>query len=226
MNPLDLDQAATVGENGAAVPVDDEEIVRVPDDLTEDALALAFTHRHADDLRYVHDWGKWLRWDGARWAPERTLAVYDLARRLTRDVGATVDQARVLAKVQSAATVAAIVTLARADRTHARVTEDFDADPWLLNTPAGTVDLHSGAMGPHRRADGLTKVTPVAPGDHASPVWRACLRTWTGDDPELEGFLQPGRRRRLALARLAEPPDPAPGGSPDRPAGAPPARRR
>ena len=42
-------------------------------DLTEDALALEFSARHAEDLAYVHEWRQWLRWDGARWAEERTL---------------------------------------------------------------------------------------------------------------------------------------------------------
>src|SRR5262249_36443675 len=159
-------------------------------DLTEDALALEFTRRHADELRYIHEWGRWFRWDGTRWAPERTLAVYDLARALTRTLSATTPNPRLAARVESAATVNAIVTLARVDRAHARVTEDFDADPWLLNTPAGTMDLRSGGIRPHRRADGITKVTLVAPGDADAPLWRACLRTWTQGDGELEAFLQ------------------------------------
>jgi hypothetical protein len=56
-------------------------------DLTEDALALMFTSRHAD-LLYCHECGKWLRWMDGRWANERTLAVFDLARALTREVSA------------------------------------------------------------------------------------------------------------------------------------------
>jgi len=43
----------------------------LPVDLTDDALALEFTRRHRDDLRYVHEWGRWLRWDSTRWAQER-----------------------------------------------------------------------------------------------------------------------------------------------------------
>jgi putative DNA primase/helicase len=158
--------------------------------LTEDALALEFTRRHGDELRYVHEWGQWLSWDGARWARERTLAVFDLARAMLRELGLTVTNPRLASKIESAATVAAIVTLARADRRHARVTEDFDRDPWLLNTPAGTVDLRSGARRPHRQADGITKVTPVAPRAGEAPLWCACLQTWTRGDAELLAFLQ------------------------------------
>ena len=35
--------------------------------VTDDSLALAFTERHPT-LRYVAMWGKWLRYDGTRWA--------------------------------------------------------------------------------------------------------------------------------------------------------------
>jgi putative DNA primase/helicase len=158
-------------------------------DLTEDALALEFSRRHRDELRYVHEWGQWLRWDGVRWASERTLAVYDLARAIVREAGDRIGATK-RTRIESGATVAAIVTLARADRVHARVTEDFDADPWLLNTPAGTVDLHTGELRAHRREDGLTKVTPISPSAEAAPLWKACLRTWTQGDDELEAFLQ------------------------------------
>jgi putative DNA primase/helicase len=163
------------------------ELLTEPVSLTEDALAIEFTRRHRDDLLYVHEWGKWLRWDGQRWAPERTLAVYDLARRLVRDLDA---EPKLAARIESAATVNAIVSLARSDRAHARVTEQFDRDPWSLNTPAGTIDLRTGAVRPHARLDGLTKITPVAPSAFTAPLWQACLETWTRGDAELIAFLQ------------------------------------
>src|SRR5262249_4169226 len=36
----------------------------------EDAVALQFSARYADNVRYVHAWGKWLFWDGTRWVFE------------------------------------------------------------------------------------------------------------------------------------------------------------
>src|SRR5262245_39216286 len=107
--------------------------------LTEDAIALEFTRRHGDELRYVHEWNRWLHWDGRRWAPERTLAVYDLARILVREMGGSTANSARHARMENARTVYGAVTLARADRVHARVTEDFDADGWLFNTPSGTI---------------------------------------------------------------------------------------
>ena len=53
-------------------------------ELTEDALALRFSERHADDLRYIATKGAWLKWDGARWYPEATHMAFDLARQSCR----------------------------------------------------------------------------------------------------------------------------------------------
>jgi putative DNA primase/helicase len=70
------------------------------------------------------------------------------------------------------------------------VTEDFDIDVWLLNTPGGTVDLRTGVIRPHQRGArlpvGATGVILVMP----SPRWAACLATWTQGDVALSAFLQ------------------------------------
>jgi putative DNA primase/helicase len=166
------------------------EPLNTPVELTENALASEFTRRHLDDLRYVHEWGKWLRWDGQRWAVERTLAVYDLARTLVREIGADIEPRSLAARIKSAATINAIVSLARVDRAHARVTEDFDRNGWLFNTPAGTVDLGTDTMRPHARPDAITKVTPIAPSPAPATRWLQCLETWTQGDDELVAFLQ------------------------------------
>jgi putative DNA primase/helicase len=156
--------------------------------LTENLLASEFTNRHREDLLYCHQWGKWHYWDGHRWRPENTLGVYSLARQLVRDRAP--ENARLAARIESAATVNAIVSLARADRVHARESRDFDPDPWLLNTPAGTVELETGETRPHRRGDHITKVTAVAPSTDPAPLWSACLATWANGDTELIAFLQ------------------------------------
>ena len=59
------------------------------DSATEDAIALAFSTCHGERLRWVQEWSRWLRWDGTRWAPDRTVEVMDLARRLCRTLAGT-----------------------------------------------------------------------------------------------------------------------------------------
>ncbi len=156
---------------------------------TEDALALAFTRRYHRDWRYVAAWGRWLVWDGNRWRTEDTLAATDLIRSVCRHAAVRADSPKVAAKLASSSTVGGVERLARADRRHAATTEEWDADPWLLNTPGGVVDLKTGRQRPHDRADRMTKITTATPGGDC-PTWRRFLGEVTGGDVELQTYLQ------------------------------------
>ena len=48
---------------------------------------------------------------------------------------------------------------------------EFDADPWLLNTPTGAVDLKTGNVRPARREDYFTKTTKVGPKNEPTPIF-------------------------------------------------------
>lgn len=156
---------------------------------TEDALALSFTRRYHRDWRYVAAWGRWLVWDGQRWRTEDTLAATDLIRSVCRQTAVRADNPKVAAKLASAGTVSGVERLARADRRHAATTDEWDADPWLLNTPGGVVDLKTGRMRPHDRADRMTKITTATPSGDC-PIWRQFIDEVTGGDKELQSYLQ------------------------------------
>jgi putative DNA primase/helicase len=174
-------------------PDEPEEAIDRPIEYADESLALRFTAQHEHDLRYVHLWGRWLRWDGRRWRTDETLETFDLARAIARAASAEIVErngpAKVASSVASAKTVAAIERLARADRRHATRTEDWDADPWLLNTPGGTVDLRTGRLRPHAREDLITKITAVAAGGEC-PLWLAFLDRVFRSDQELIAFAQ------------------------------------
>lgn len=153
--------------------------------VSDDALALRFTERHAGDLLHVAEWGKWLRWDGTRWAPDRTLAVLDMARKVCREGIAEAGGERGLA----AQKVFAVVQLARSDRRHAQEGAAFDADPWLLNTPDGVVDLRTGTMRKHTKADLMTKIAGAAPAGEC-PRWLAFLAEVFQGDLEVIEYVQ------------------------------------
>jgi len=155
--------------------------------FSDEDLALRFANRHAD-IRYVAEWGKWLSWDGKRWNFDTTLAIFDHARFLCREAAAKCNT-KGKKIIASAKTVAAIVTLARADRRLAATTEQWDADPWLLNTPDGVVDLHTGRIRPAQQRDYMTKVTAVGPHGECTK-WKMFLDQIMGGDEALIAYLQ------------------------------------
>lgn len=100
--------------------------------FTEDDLALEFSRRHSDELRYLAVSGKWYRYHDGVWFAEETLEAFDLARDVCR-VAATDPRAEKVAReVRKAKTVAAIITLARADRRHATEHDEWNANPKLI----------------------------------------------------------------------------------------------
>lgn len=178
--------APNSNDNESSATDSEEEVV--PPQFTDDALALEFTEEHADDWTYVAGWGYWLHWDGARWTKETTLKAFDLSRKICREAAARCIKPKIAAKVASASTVAAVERLARADRRHAATVDQWDQDPWLLNTPSGKVDLRTGAGSPHERSDHMTKLAAATPHGEAS-AWLAFLDDVTDGDRELKEYL-------------------------------------
>jgi putative DNA primase/helicase len=160
-----------------------------PPAFTDEALALHFSEQHKDRLRYVAAWGRWLIWDGAVWRFDDTMQAFDFARTICRQAAAECNEPRVAAAVASAKTVAAVERLAKADRRHAATVDQWDNDPWLLNTPAGVIDVCTGKVRKHNAADHMTKITAVAPGGDC-PLWLRFLARITACDQELQAFLQ------------------------------------
>ncbi|MHB2025092.1 MAG: phage/plasmid primase, P4 family [Elusimicrobiota bacterium] len=166
--------------------LDDDE--PMPPGFTDDALALEFTEKHAEEWRFVAGWGHWLTWDGMRWAKEATLKAFDLARKICRAAASRCHEPKIAAKVASASTVAAVERLARADRRHAATVTQWDQNPTILNTPGGTADTKTGKLRPHDRSDYLTKMTAAVPQGEA-PSWHAFLSDVTAGDGEMQAYL-------------------------------------
>lgn len=157
-------------------------------EYADDTLALKFTDEHGANLRFTAQWSRWSIWTGNVWRTDETLAVCDLIRKLCR-MESEVCPERLAMRTASAQTVAAVERLARTDRRHAATVEQWDADPWLLNTPGGIVELRTGELRTAQREDYCSKMTAAAPGGQC-PQWRAFLARITGDNQELQSFLQ------------------------------------
>jgi putative DNA primase/helicase len=151
----------------------------------EDRVGLQFAAQHEEDYRYVAQTGKWMIWCKTRWQVDNTLKAFDAARALCRDAGDA-----------DAKIVAAVEKLARSDRHLAATMEQWDADPWLLATPGGTVNLKTGEMRPARREDYCTKQTCVAPapriedGGPPPDLWLTFLDTVFNKNGDLIAFVQ------------------------------------
>jgi putative DNA primase/helicase len=158
---------------------------------SELALADAFVERHREELRFVGAWSRWLLYDGERWQIEKTHYAFECAKRIAREAawGKGEKEAKALASSHMAA---AIVNLARADRTIAATVEQWDTDPWLLNTHVGgTLDLRTGELRAPWHGDHLTKVTGT-PADPRCPCpqWLAFLGRIFAGDVLLIGYVQ------------------------------------
>jgi phage/plasmid-associated DNA primase len=105
--------------------------------FSDEALALRFAEIHAGDLRYVAAWGKWIQWTGSYWRFDDTKLAFDLSRKICREAAAECNKAKIASTLASAKTVAAVERLALADRRIAATVDQWDSDPWLLNTQDG-----------------------------------------------------------------------------------------
>jgi len=159
--------ADSTGAAGADKEVNDADLARMfQTDLGNSERLVA---RHGRDLRYCFDFGKWLCWDGVRWAIDRNGNALDKAKDTTRAMLteavtlADREDARKLAawsfKSQARERLAAALFLAQPDVSV--LPEQLDTHHWLLSVQNGTLDLRTGILRPADRADLMTKAAPV-----------------------------------------------------------------
>lgn len=153
---------------------------------TMDALGAAqwFVDLHGSDVRYIADMGVWSVWDGQRWVIDAS-EIQERAKGTVQAIHAAgteamaagnSDEAKLLSRlaVRMSERVATILKLASSDPRVVVTSSALDRDPHLLNTPGGTVDLRTGKMRAHSRADLITKLCRATP--NATPgAWQAYL---------------------------------------------------
>lgn len=172
-----------------------------PFPCTDLGNAERFAQQHGGTLRYCQSLGTWFVWDGARWAEDQVGTAIRLACETARWILDEArrcdnrDQREQLANWAMASEhrsrLEAMVVLARAQPALAVTIEQFDADPWALNTMSGTIDLITGDLRPHRREDMLTKLSPVPyDPDALCPLWERFLDRIMAGDRSLIDYLR------------------------------------
>ena len=134
--------------------------------LTEAGAAERFARLHGGDVRYDHGRGRWLLWQGHRWAPDcdaaMTRLALDFARTWQRESVDLTDRDlrertfRAAVRLERRDALMSMLKLAADLRPIADVGNGWDASPWLLGTPNGVVDLRTGQLRPGQRDDRLT----------------------------------------------------------------------
>ena len=179
------------GDGGAGAPA------VLPTGYSEAAVADAYVRSLGDGARHVPKQGLWCFWDGRRWVADDVKASLDRVRLFCRGVA---DQAladvtlatgaKALARTLESTRFAKGVELFAGVDGRVAVTPDaFDSRTWLLNTPAGVVDLRSGRMDRHRPEQMMRLTTSVSPGGARPRFDRFILEVCQGDR-ELVRYLQ------------------------------------
>ncbi len=162
--------------------------------------------RFGEELRYCFPWGSWLSWDGKRWkrdtlqkvvayAKATALSIYDeigsVAGGSDDAVALRGDLAKWAARSEAGPRVREMVKLSESDSKVAVNPEVFDNNPWKLNVANGVLDLKTGDLYRHNKADLITRLSPVTYDPSATcPNWMAFLKLVLGEDVPLIEFMQ------------------------------------
>ena len=165
--------------------------------VSETTLAMTFAEYQGERWRYNADESVWLQWVGTHWLRRQTPEMLDALRQFVMLFTTALQKAQIITngetvKMQSQRAVSAIERFCRALPSFLARTALFDADPFMLGTPGGTIDLRTGEMRAANPADHITVLTPVTPAPPGTPCprWQAFLDEVTGNNRDLQLTLQ------------------------------------
>ena len=169
--------------------------------LTDYGNAERLVHRHGHAIRFCMPRRRWFTWDGKRWALDDSGVVIRLAKLTVRGIYAEAhrcddeDRRKALAKhakdSEKAAKLQAMMLLAQSEPNIPVRPDELNRDAMRFNVENGTIDLRTGQLRPHDRADLITRLSPVIyQADAKHELWDRFITEATGGDVEFAAYLQ------------------------------------
>jgi putative DNA primase/helicase len=189
-------------------------------DLSDDNLAMRVVAKHGDVIRHVGQWNRWMHYTGKVWEVDYNDQTSELTRKVLRDWARRIfagemqrgidnmpsnlsdhdkkgrirnlkkNALSIVRPMKSFRTINHVVSLAKHDPKVIQSVDAWDSDPWLLNTPDGTVDLKTGGIRKHNPMDYMTMTTAVGPSLEQPTRWLEFLKQITDGDNDLISYFQ------------------------------------
>jgi len=170
MPPLEIDEVLRIASSiGRYVPNDSNRSLE--ESLTDTGNAERFNNRYSSTVKYVHDWGKFIIFNGHYWQVDNVNKVMEFAKQIARDIyheGAIVDDMKLRnelskhsLKSQQLSRLKAMVDLTKSIPSMIVSSTALNNDDMLLCVKNGVVDLRDGSFREGRSEDYITQVAPV-----------------------------------------------------------------
>jgi putative DNA primase/helicase len=207
-------------QNGNVIPlqpIDPPDEIKA---ISHQTLMRDFVNDNKNAIRYVDKWHRWLLWNGSKWEMDEKLSinwrimsfVYSVSKRikaakynkLCEGISPIMPKTTQIAlrrkfklearagtkELEGFGTSMSVLGMVKAHEDVASATSDWDSNPWLLNTPKGTINLRTGTLQSASQFDYITKSTAVYPGHNEPKLWLSFLRKIMRDDESMVDYLQ------------------------------------
>jgi putative DNA primase/helicase len=187
--------------------------------LTDSGNGERLVKMYGEDIRFCHEFKKWLLWDGRRWGVDTDAATVtqkakNVARLLYHQADRLSDSAlqrsvRMHARdSESQGAITAALNRAKSEPGMSISAIDLDSHRYLLNCKNGVVDTRTGEVLPFERKYYITKLCHYEPNPASDPE-KACPRflkflNWTmGETPDMGENLEERVTRMVGFLQKA-----------------------
>ncbi len=172
-------------------------------DMTERGNSVRFYEQWKDTLRFNHNRGKWMIWDGTKWNldekdkheryMDETVMKLKIEASQEKNGGKKKELYKWSLKSQSASTFYNSIKMAKGRNGFATLESDYNKHNHLFNLANGTYDLRDNVFKtPHQREDMITNIVDAEykPDEDMGVAWDLFLATVFDDNQELIDFVQ------------------------------------